>query len=167
MVWDLAGAFNSVVLAMVENPFFLIFLIIGIAMIPLSLLGIYQLSKWLDTWKKLRAGWIQVEKKLSNGRWVRFWARPTGRKIKIKGEEGMEFELPVAIEKGMMAYSSDFKGDFKEARKLDEADKESDNLKKAEKKMEEIEEKVEKLKKIKVGGKLTEAQLSALRELVK
>lgn len=107
MVWDFGQAFNSVILAMVDNPFFLVFLLVGLVMIPLSFFGAYQMYTWFNHWSKLRAGWIRVRKKLSNGRWVEFWARPVGRKIKIKGEEGLDFEVPVRIEKDYMGYESD------------------------------------------------------------
>lgn len=115
MAFDFFEAFNTILLAMVKNPFYMIFLIIGLFMIPLSLFGIVKIYEWVSTWQKLRAGWIKIRKKMSNGRWIEFWAKPTGRKVKLKGEEGMEFELPVRIEKDYMGYQSKIKGNFKTA----------------------------------------------------
>jgi len=117
MAWDIMEAFNGILRAMVSNPFYLLILLTVALMIPFSLVGISYLFTWLDGIIKVRGGWIRVRKKHSNGRWIEFWAKPTGRKVKIKGEEGMEFELPVLIEKDYMGYQSDTKGDFKEARK--------------------------------------------------
>lgn len=113
MALDFVEAFNQILKVMVLNPAYLIFLIIFIAMIPLSFFGILKINSWLSHWRKLRAGYIKVRKKLSNGRWIEFWARPTGRKIKVKGEEGLKFEIPVKIEKGFMGYQSKIKGNFK------------------------------------------------------
>lgn len=115
MAWDFGTAFNTVLLAMVNNPFYLIFVIVGVAMVPLSFLGIKQLYGWLDNWAKVRSGYLKVYKKLSNGRWIRFWARPVGRRIKVKGEEGQTFEIPIRIEKNMLGYISDIKGNFAKA----------------------------------------------------
>jgi len=116
MAWDFWQAFNSVLRLMVSNPFYLVFLLVFALMIPLSLLGIIKLGGWLDNWSKVRSGWIKIRKKLSNGRWIEMWAKPTGRKVKIKGEEGYEFELPVRIEKDYMGFQSHLKGDFEKAK---------------------------------------------------
>lgn len=144
MAFDFWSAFNGVLVAMVDNPFYLIFLLIGALMIPFSLLGTVYLYSWLNTWQKLRSGWIKVRKKLSNGRWVEFWARPTGRKIKVKGEEGMEFEVPVQIEKNMMAYESELGGKWI---------KSQDFVAEVEKRMAEIESKTEELEDLRAKNK--------------
>jgi hypothetical protein len=109
MSWDFFGALSGITSVIVDNPFYLIILLAIGLMIPLALLGIYSLIRWLDDWRKIRAGWIVVRKKLSNGRWIEFWARPVGRKIAVKGEEGMNFEIPVSIEKDYMGYQKDVK----------------------------------------------------------
>jgi len=116
MAWDFWEAFNTVVRISVTNPFFIVFIVVILLMIPFSLIGITTVSGWLTSWKRQREGWIKIRKKLSNGRWVEFWSKPTGRKVKIKGEEGYEFELPIRIEKNYMGFQSDLKGDFKLAK---------------------------------------------------
>ena len=168
MAMDFLNAFNGILLSMVDNPAYLIFLIIGILMIPLSLFGILHLYSWIDTWSKLKSGWIKVRKKLSNGRWVTFWARPTGRKIKIKGEEGMEYEVPVQIEKGMMGYESYVKGKWVTQ---EEADLHEEEENKSECKKDVTEEKEnggKAKKKFKdIDFKLTPEQIEILRNGVK
>lgn len=35
-------------------------------------------------------------------RWISFWAKPSGRKIKTKTSEGIEIEIPIQIEGGKL-----------------------------------------------------------------
>lgn len=65
---------------------------------PFGLIGIHNLWVRLRNWQRTRDGWIRVRKKLSNYHWIVFWAKPTGRKITVRGEEGFEFEIPFQIE---------------------------------------------------------------------
>ncbi len=85
------------------SPFFIFALISWIIFIPTGIFGITNIIFRLRSWLRVRDGWIKVRKKLSNYHWFIFWARPTGRKIKIKGEEGIEFEIPIQIEENMLA----------------------------------------------------------------
>jgi len=117
MVFDFGVAFSRLLWILTDNPAYMIILLLTIFAYAFSFFGVLKIYEWISTWKKLRAGWIRLRKKLSNGRWVEFWAKPTGRKVKIKGEEGMIFELPVKIEKDYMGFQSNIKGDFKKASK--------------------------------------------------
>lgn len=85
------------------SPFFILIIITWIIFIPTGIWGISNLAFRLKDWMRVRDGWIKVRKKLSNFHWITFWAKPTGRKIKIKGEEGIEFEIPIQVEENMLS----------------------------------------------------------------
>lgn len=80
------------------SPWFIGILVFVIIFTPLGIIGILSLVSRLRNWSRSRDGWIKIRKKLSNYHWIVFWSRPTGRKIKIKGEEGIEIEIPFMTE---------------------------------------------------------------------
>lgn len=104
------------IIQLILDPMFELLIVTYIFLVPLSFIGVIALFHRLRNWQRARAGWIKIRKKLSNFHWVEFWAKPTGRKIKIKGEEGIEFEIPIQIEKGMLAMQSKYHGNPKNAR---------------------------------------------------
>ena len=92
---------------LISSPWFVGIIVFATLAIPLSAFGIKYIWTWVDTWKKLREGYIENWKKMTNGRWKRFWGRPIGRKMNIKGEEGWEYELPIFVGKDMMGLESE------------------------------------------------------------
>lgn len=81
---------------------FLFFLLTAIFFLPVGIYGYYSIYVKLRNFMRVRSGWLIVWKKLSNLRWISFWAKPTGRKIKTKTSEGIEIEIPIEIEKGKL-----------------------------------------------------------------
>lgn len=81
---------------------FLFFILVGIFFIPVGIFGYYSIFIRIRDFMRVRSGWLIVWKKLSNMRWISFWAKPTGRKIKTKTSEGIEIEIPIEIEKGKL-----------------------------------------------------------------
>lgn len=93
----------------ISSPWFIGVLVGFVLMVPLSVFGIRYIWGWIDTWMKLRDGYVEVWKKMTNGRWRRFWGRPIGRKISVKGEEGWEYELPIYVGKDKLGFESEVK----------------------------------------------------------
>jgi len=102
-------------LRFVLSPFFIVILIYIFISAPLMIVGIVSLFHRVRNWNRTRLGWIIIRKRMSNFHWLIFWSRPTGRKLKIKGEEGIELEIPFNIEvdkkdkDGKVIYGSDKK----------------------------------------------------------
>jgi hypothetical protein len=80
------------------SPWFIVILVFGIIFLPLGIVGIFSLYFRIRNWGRVRGGWIEIWKRMSNFHWLTFWSRPTGRKLKVKGEEGIELEIPFNIE---------------------------------------------------------------------
>jgi hypothetical protein len=95
------------ILYLINSPWFIIMLVLMIVFIPLGLYGMVALWKRIDVWMKVRNGYIRCRKKQTNGTWKNFWARPIGRKITVKGEEGWDYELPIFVGKDVMALEKD------------------------------------------------------------
>ena len=84
------------------SPWFIAVLIFVILFTPLGIVGLISLINRLRNWERVRSGWIKIRKKVNSYQWNIFWIRPVGRKLKIKGEEGYEYELPFMVEEGMV-----------------------------------------------------------------
>jgi len=84
------------------SPWFIAVLIFVILFTPLGIVGLISLINRLRNWERIRSGWIKIRKKVNSYQWNIFWIRPVGRKLKIKGEEGYEYELPFMVEDGMI-----------------------------------------------------------------
>lgn len=97
------------VLQFLISPFFVIILIYFVCTIPFIGLGIIDVFNRVGNWSKQRAGYILMRKKLSNLHWLYFWTKPTGRKVSIKTEEGIELELPIEIQEGMLGLEKELK----------------------------------------------------------
>lgn len=100
------------------SPIFIIFLIYFVCSLPFIILGVNDAGRRLRNWSKVRSGWLTMRKKLSNLHWIYFWVKPTGRKVNIKTEEGIEIELPIEIQEGMLGLEKEisdihFKSDGK------------------------------------------------------
>jgi len=80
------------------SPWFIIILAFVIIFTPLGIIGIISIYHKISNWSRSREGWIRVRKRMSNYHWYGFWSRPTGRQIKVKGEKGIELEIPFNIE---------------------------------------------------------------------
>lgn len=80
------------------SPWFILILVFVIVFTPLGIIGIISIYHKISNWSKSREGWIRVRKRMSNYHWYGFWSRPTGREITVKGEKGIELEIPFNIE---------------------------------------------------------------------
>lgn len=82
----------------VLSPWFIVIIIYVLISFPFMLFGMANTYYRIRNWNRTRSGWIRIRKRLSNFHWDVFWSRPTGRKLSIKGEEGIELEIPFNIE---------------------------------------------------------------------
>lgn len=80
------------------SPWFIVILVFVIIFTPLGIIGIISLYGRINNWSRQREGWIRIRKRMSNYHWYVFWSRPTGRELTIKGEKGIELEIPFNIE---------------------------------------------------------------------
>lgn len=96
---------------LIISPWFIIIIVYVGATFPFAIKGILDLGGWLRDRERLKSGYMKLYKDLTNHRRLKIWAKPSGRKVTIKGEEGYPYELPIKVGKEFLGVDINYKED--------------------------------------------------------